>query len=95
MDPKFEWDQKKAVANHQKHGVQFQEAQTVFHNPLACIFDDELHSGDEQREIIIGHSVKGRLLLVCFVEKAPSIIRIISARPATKRECRDYEENRF
>jgi hypothetical protein len=62
---------------------------------LACIFDDALHSGDEQREILIGHSVKGRLLLVCFVEKAPSIIRIISARPAAKRELQDYEENRF
>jgi len=94
MDQKFEWDQNKAVANHQKHGVHFQEAQTVFYNPLACIFDDELHSGNEQREIIIGHSIKGPLLLVCFVGEAPSVIRIISARPATNRERQDYEENR-
>jgi uncharacterized DUF497 family protein len=62
---------------------------------LACIFDDEVHSGKEQREIIIGHSINGRLLLVCFIEGMPSIIRIISARPDTKRERQDYEENRF
>ena len=95
MNQKFEWDGKKALSNFQKQGVHFHEAQTVFNNPLACIFDDEFHSSDEPREIIIGHSAKGRLLIVCFTEWAQSIIRIITARLATNRERQDYEENRF
>ena len=95
MHQKFEWNEKKALSNFQKHGVHFQEAQTVFNNPLACIFDDEFHSSDEPREIIIGHSANGRLLVVCFTEREPSMIRIITARPATNRERQDYEENRF
>jgi uncharacterized protein len=60
----FEWDQAKAAANLKKHGVSFEEAKTVFDNPLAAIFDDEAHSIDEQREIIIGHSRQNRLLLI-------------------------------
>lgn len=94
MQLRCEWDERKAVANLSKHKVSFEEAQTVFYDPLACIFDDEWHSTDEPREIIIGHSNSNRLLLVCFVERDPGLIRIISARRATKRECRDYEENR-
>jgi uncharacterized DUF497 family protein len=54
----FEWDESKAVANLKKHGVSFEEARTIFDNPLALIFDDEAHSQEEQREIIIGHSQK-------------------------------------
>ena len=53
---KCEWDNVKAIANLKKHGISFEEAQTVFDNPLAVIFDDEAHSFDELREIIIGHS---------------------------------------
>jgi uncharacterized DUF497 family protein len=64
----------------------------VFANPLAKIFDDEDHSSEEQREIIIGHSLNQRLLLVCFAAQHESI-RIVSARKATKRERKDYEEN--
>jgi len=70
---------------------QFEEAMTVFRDPLACIFDDEWHSGEEQREIIIGHSIGDQLLLVCFTERG-DVVRIISARKATKKERRDYEE---
>lgn len=92
MALQFEWDADKAAANLKKHGVSFEEAQTVFSNPLAKIFDDEIHATDEPREIIIGHSLANRLLLVCFVERAP-VIRIISARVATQKERRDYEEN--
>jgi hypothetical protein len=62
-------------------------------DPLAAIFDDEVHSADEKREIIIGHSAKDQLLLVCFTERAEAI-RIISARRMTRRERRDYEESR-
>lgn len=90
----FEWDESKAAANLKKHGVSFEEAKSVFDNPLALIFDDEAHAFDERREIIIGHSRKNRLLLVCFTER-PSAIRIISARLATRREREDYEENVF
>lgn len=89
----FDWERRKAASNAEKHGVTFEEANTVFSDPLAFIFDDEDHSTDEQREIIIGHSRSGRLIIVCFTEKAKDLIRIISARPATKKERENYEEN--
>jgi uncharacterized DUF497 family protein len=92
MSLAFEWDEDKAASNQKKHGVTFEEAATVFADPLAAIFDDEAHSEEEQREIIVGHSVDDRLLLVSFTEREGAI-RIISARRATKRERRDYEEN--
>ena len=92
MNIKFDWDEIKAVTNAQKHGVTFDEAATVFYDPLAVIFDDEIHSKGEKREIIIGHDAQNRLLLVCFTERA-EVVRIISARPATKRERKDYEEH--
>jgi len=92
MSLKFEWDRKKAASNLSKHGVSFEEALTVFGDPLARIFDDEDHSIEEQREIIIGHSVKERLLVVCFTSQGESV-RIFSARKATRRERKDYEEN--
>jgi uncharacterized DUF497 family protein len=88
----FEWDPSKASANFKKHGVSFEEAKTVFDNPLAVIFDDEIHSIDEQREIIIGHSQRNRLLLIAFTERSTNI-RIISARLATRKEREDYEQN--
>jgi uncharacterized DUF497 family protein len=88
----FEWSLEKAKSNKKKHDVSFEEASTVFHDPLAQIFDDEWHSVDEKREIIIGHSVNNRLLLVSFTERQGNI-RVISARPATKKEREDYEEN--
>ena len=91
----FEWDQKKNDVNLNKHGVSFEEATTVFDNPLALIFDDEDHSSpEEHREIIIGHSIRNRVLLVCFTERSGSI-RLISARPAKRRELNDYESNLF
>jgi uncharacterized protein len=93
MDTRFEWDDQKATSNLTKHGVSFAEASSVFANPLAAIFDDEAHSADEIREVIIGHSAQGRLLVVVFVEQAENVVRIISARQATKRERYDYEES--
>jgi len=89
---KFEWDPKKATSNLSKHRVAFEEALTSFADPLARIFDDADQSTEEQREIIIGHSVSNRLLLVCFTGQQESI-RIFSARKATKQERKDYEEN--
>ncbi len=89
---RFEWDAKKAASNVAKHRVSFDEALTVFRDPLARIFDDEDHAVDEHREIIIGHSARLRLLVVCFSAREEAV-RIFSARRATKWERRDYEEN--
>lgn len=94
MATSFEWDAQKATVNERKHGVSFTEAATVFGDPLAAIFDDPDHSVDEQREIIIGHSDSERLLVVSFAERAGAI-RVISARRASPRERRDYEENQM
>jgi len=91
MGSRFTWDDAKAAANQQKHGVSFAEAQTVFDNPLAVLFNDDAHSERASREIIIGHSVRNRLLVVCFTER-PDSVRIISARRATTQERLDYEE---
>jgi uncharacterized DUF497 family protein len=69
MKLEFEWDDNKAQINFDKHGVNFEEAKTVFDDPFALIFDDSVHSFGEQREIIIGYSIQNRLLLVCFNER--------------------------
>jgi uncharacterized protein len=90
----FEWNESKAAVNLEKHGVSFKEAETVFLNSLAVIFDDEAHSEWERREIIIGHSQNSRLLFISFTERS-NAIRIISARLATRREREDYEQNVF
>ena len=90
---RFEWDTKKAAASLKKHRVSFDEATTVFNDPLAFIFNDEQHSADEHREIIVGHSILNRLVLVCFTERAGNIVRIFSARLAAKKEREDYEQN--
>ncbi|MBI5566385.1 MAG: BrnT family toxin [Chloroflexi bacterium] len=92
MDYHFEWAARKAATNERKHRVGFDEARTVFYDPLARIFDDVDHSSMERREIIIGHSTLNRLLIVSFTERQKAI-RLISARLATKREHHDYEEN--
>lgn len=87
----FEWNPAKAASNFLKHGVRFEEAVTVFRDPLARIHDDPVHSHAEPREIITGQSVLGRLVLVAFVARE-NRIRIISARRATKTERKDFEE---
>jgi uncharacterized DUF497 family protein len=92
MPLQFEWNARKAEANEAKHGVSFEEAITVFADPLARIFADEEHSESERREIIIGRSDQRNLILVSFAE-ADDRVRIISARKATRTERKDYEEN--
>jgi uncharacterized DUF497 family protein len=92
MALRFEWDPKKAETNLTKHGVSFEQAVTVFADPLARIFLDEEHSINEVREIIIGHSAQHDLILVNFIS-AEDQIRIFSARKATRVERKDYEEN--
>ena len=88
---KFEWDSTKAAANVRKHGVSFEEAQSVFYDEFAIQFFDDDHSGDEERFLLLGMSTEARLLLVCHCERdAGNIVRIISARKATKRESTFY-----
>jgi uncharacterized DUF497 family protein len=91
MAPEYEWEAEKARENLKKHAVAFVEALTVFADPLASIFDDPDHSIEERRELIIGHSIKQRLLIVSFSER-DGRTRIIGARKATTRERRDYEQ---
>ena len=91
MEFVFEWDRRKAWINAAKHGVSFEEALTVFADPLARIFDDPAHSTGEVREIIVGHSRRRRLLVVSFTERGDAV-RIVNARRATKNERYDYEE---
>ena len=92
MSLEFEWDPAKAEENRRKHGVTFEEAATVFGDSLARIFDDPEHSSEEPREIIVGYSDRQRLLLVSFTERTP-MVRIISARPATRGERQRHEQN--
>lgn len=92
MSIRFRWDPKKDAANLAKHRVGFDEARTVFADPLARVFPDDDHSATEQREIIVGHSRRKRLLLVFFTER-PDGVRIFSARVATRQERENHEEN--
>ena len=92
MSLRFVWDEAKSAANLSKHRISFEEALTVFADPLARVFDDEEHSANEPREIIIGHTVSNRLVLVCFTQRGQTL-RLFSARRATRREPQDYEEN--
>jgi hypothetical protein len=87
----FEWDFEKAARNIAKHGVSFQEAETVFGDPLGRIVMDPRHSEEEDRYVLLGLSRRRRLLAVMFTERAQRV-RIISARKAAPRERIDYEE---
>jgi hypothetical protein len=92
MAPEFEWDAAKAEENLRNHAVAFEEAVSVFADPLASVFDDPDHSEKERRELIIGHSTQARMIVVSFTDR-DGRNRIISARPATARERRDYEQH--
>ena len=86
----FEWDDAKARRNLRKHGVSFDEAVTVFYDPLSVTFDDPDHSADEPRFVTIGNSARGRLLVVAHTERGTTV-RIINARRATARERERHE----
>ena len=90
MALEFEWDAAKAERNRRKHGVTFDEAMTVFGDPHAATYADPDHSTDEERELTIGYSLAGRLVLVAYAQHGLAI-RIISARIATSHERRDFE----
>ncbi|OQY47315.1 MAG: BrnT family toxin [Candidatus Parabeggiatoa sp. nov. 2] len=88
----FEWDQNKNKSNHEKHGVSFEEAQTVFYDENAIEYYDDTHSLEEERFIMLGISYQLRLLVVCHCIIHCNSIRIISARKATKKEAKAYEK---
>ena len=87
----FEWDKKKANANETKHDVSFEEASTVFGDPLSLTIYDPLHSDREDRFVTIGLSADYEMLAVVHMDREDRI-RIISARRATRREMRNYEQ---
>ncbi len=87
---KFEWNKNKAKTNLQKHQISFEEAKSVFDDPLSLTIDDETHSYDEKRYITIGESKIGRLILVGHTIGKENV-RIISARKPTRGERKDYE----
>ena len=86
----FEWDREKEKQNLSKHGVSFDEAVTVFYDPLSATLDDPDHSIGEHRLITVGFSFRGRLFIVSHTERG-NAIRIISARPATAQERKRHE----
>lgn len=86
----FDWDEEKAKSNLAKHGISFDEATSVFDDPLFLTFADPEHSVLEQRFLIMGESARGRLLVVSYTDRQ-DITRLISARPATRKERKAYE----
>ena len=89
----FEWDEAKADVNVQRHGVPFEEASTVFGDPLAMLLPDPDHSHGEERFLVLGMSSRRRVLVVSHAERPPRT-RLISARPATRHERGQYEDTR-
>jgi uncharacterized protein len=96
VDYEFEWDDAKAASNEDKHGITFLQAMTVLSDALAMTFYDTEHSQDEERWVTVGQTSEGSLLVVVhtFMEtgSTSALVRIISARPATKNERKHYEQ---
>lgn len=91
MSLRFTWDPAKAAANLRKHGISFMEASTAFADPLSITIPDPDHSVSEERFVLIGLSHRQHLVVVAHVQRG-DLIRIINARPATRRERKTYEE---
>ena len=90
---RFEWDERKNQSNRVEHGVWFEEAESVFSDPHARVFDDPEHSEEEERLLLLGMSSAARPLVVVHCNRQSDlVVRIISARKATKKEVRFYEE---
>jgi uncharacterized DUF497 family protein len=89
---RFDWDERKNRGNRTKHGVRFEEAQSAFRDPHGRVFHDPEHSEEDDRFILIGLSSTARPLVVVHYKESDSVIRIISARKATKKEFIFYEE---
>ena len=91
MSIEFQWDDNKAKVNSEKHGITFQEAKTVFYNEFADQFFDKENSYEEDRFLLLGRSIHARILMVCHCyRESDEVIRIISARKATKSETKFY-----
>lgn len=89
----FVWDKQKAILNKKKHGIAFEEAQSIFYDDNALEFFDPDHSEEEDRFIMLGMSFRARVLVVCHCAREEgSVIRIFSARKATKHEIKNYQE---
>ena len=88
----FEWEEEKAESNRRKHGAPFAEASTAFADPLAALFPDPDHSGGELREILVGYTDSGRLVVVSYTERGDAV-RIISARPTSVGERRHEQRS--
>ena len=91
MAIRFTWDPRKAASNRRKHGVGFEEAATAFGDPLSLTVPDPAHAAGEERFLLLGQTESGRLVVVAHLDRGDEI-RLISARPASRRERRDYEE---
>jgi uncharacterized DUF497 family protein len=91
-DIEFVWDKSKALLNKRKHGISFEEAQTVFYDENAIEYFDPDHSETEDRFIMMGFGFKLRILIVCYCTRKGDVIRIISARKATRNEAENYPE---
>jgi len=91
----FNWDNSKALLNKRKHGISFEEAQTVFYDENAIEYFDPDHSEDEDRFIMLGFSFKLRMLVVCYCTRTGNTIRIISARKATRHEADNYRKDKI
>ena len=89
---RFVWDSSKASLNRRKHGISFEEAQTVFYDENAIEYFDPDHSENEDRFIMLGFSFKLRMLVVCYCMRTGNAIRIISARKATRHEAENYRK---
>jgi len=89
---RFEWDDQKNRLNRKKHGIWFEEAEQVFDDPEGIRYYDNDHSTKEDRFLLVGYSGSGRMLVVVHCERGHDVIRIISARKATKKEMRVYEK---
>ena len=94
MQLTFEWDENKAEANFKKHKVGFEEAKTIFNDPLLLTFPDFEHSNGEQRQLSIGMSARSRVLIVVHTDRGKNV-RLISGRRATPNERRIYEQGNF
>jgi uncharacterized DUF497 family protein len=93
---RFEWNDKKAAFNLRKHGISFEEAETVFLDDEALILPDDRHSSDEERFLILGFSYQLRMLVVCHCyRESNDVVRIFSARKATKAEQMQYQRRRI
>ena len=92
MDIHFAWDEEKNRSNQKKHGISFEEAATVFYDDDALLKYDEAHSLDEERFVMLGMSKAIRILVVCHCCRTGGVLRLISARKATRREESQYWE---